>query len=96
MQDLENLEHAKESLMNRFRGCKGTTGTQASFLQIFEGRHELVEQLDELVTQKAGFSKASTITSQTYSRKIDANIINHLGGLGATWCGLCEKVLFFT
>ncbi|EEP80785.1 adenylosuccinate lyase [Uncinocarpus reesii 1704] len=88
LMDLENFEHAKKSLLSWFRGCKGTTGTQASFLQIFQGQHELVERLDQLVTEKAGFHKAFTITSQTYTRKVDTNIINYLGEFGAT----CERI----
>ncbi|EFW19892.1 adenylosuccinase ade13 [Coccidioides posadasii str. Silveira] len=88
LMDLHNLEHAKKSLLSWFRGCKGTTGTQASFLQIFHGKDDLVERLDELVTEKAGFDKAFTITSQTYTRKVDTNIINYLGEFGAT----CERV----
>lgn len=86
LMDLANLEHARKTL--RFRGCKGTTGTQASFLQIFDGNHSLVEQLDELVTKKAGFSSAFLVTGQTYSRKIDADIINYLASFGAT----CERI----
>ncbi|KAI1959400.1 adenylosuccinase ade13 [Ophidiomyces ophidiicola] len=88
LMDLQNFEHAKKSLLSWFRGCKGTTGTQASFLQIFHGDHELVERLDKLVTEKAGFNKAFTITSQTYTRKVDTNIINYLGEFGAT----CERI----
>ncbi|KMU72281.1 adenylosuccinate lyase [Coccidioides immitis RMSCC 3703] len=88
LMDLHNLEHAKKSLLSWFRGCKGTTGTQASFLQIFHGKDDLVERLDELVTEKAGFDKAFTITSQTYTRKVDTNIINYLGEFGAT----CERI----
>lgn len=84
--DLANLGHARKTL--RFRGCKGTTGTQASFLQIFDGNHSLVEQLDELVTKRAEFSSAFIISGQTYSRKIDADIINYLASFGAT----CERV----
>lgn len=72
----------------RFRGVKGTTGTQASFLQIFNGNHAKVEKLDELVTSKSGFRDAFTITSQTYSRKVDADIVNVLGSFGAT----CERI----
>lgn len=64
------------------------TGTQASFLQIFNGDHAKVEKLDELVTRKSGFQDAFTITSQTYSRKIDADIVNVLGSFGAT----CERI----
>lgn len=86
LMDLANLEHARKTL--RFRGCKGTTGTQASFLHIFGGNHALVEQLDELVTKKADFSSAFIISNQTYSRKIDADIINYLASFGAT----CERI----
>ena len=86
LMDLRNLERARDDI--RFRGVKGTTGTQASFLQIFNGDHDKVERLDELVTEKAGFKSAFTITSQTYSRKIDADILNALGSFGAT----CERI----
>ncbi len=86
LMDLRNLERARDDL--RFRGAKGTTGTQASFLQIFDHDHEKVERLDELITEKAGFKSAFTITSQTYSRKIDADILNALASFGAT----CERI----
>ena len=84
--DLTNLETARLRL--RFRGIKGTTGTQASFLAIFYGDHSKVETLDELVTRKAGFESAFIVTSQTYSRKIDADVLNALGSFGAT----CQKI----
>ncbi|KAL1851598.1 adenylosuccinase ade13 [Paecilomyces lecythidis] len=86
LMDLRNLERARSDL--RFRGVKGTTGTQASFLQIFKGNHDKVERLDELVTEKAGFESAFTISSQTYSRKIDVDVGNALGSFGAT----CERI----
>ncbi|KAF2786361.1 putative adenylosuccinate lyase Ade13 [Melanomma pulvis-pyrius CBS 109.77] len=86
LKDLKNLERAREDL--RFRGVKGTTGTQASFLQIFDGDHSKVEQLDELVTKKAGFESAYIISSQTYTRKIDADVCNALSSFGAT----CEHI----
>ncbi|KAF1973184.1 putative adenylosuccinate lyase Ade13 [Bimuria novae-zelandiae CBS 107.79] len=84
--DLKNLERARDDL--RFRGVKGTTGTQASFLQIFEGDHDKVEKLDELVTQKAGFSSAYIISSQTYTRKVDVDVLNALASFGST----CENI----
>ena len=84
--DLRNLERTKSDL--RFRGIKGTTGTQASFLAIFDGNHEKVEQLDELVTRKAGFESAYIISSQTYSRKIDVDVSNALSSFGAT----CQRI----
>jgi adenylosuccinate lyase len=86
LMDLRNLERARDDL--RFRGVKGTTGTQASFLQIFNGDHAKVEKLDELVTEKAGFSSAFIISSQTYSRKIDVDVGNALGSFGST----CERI----
>ncbi|KAK8189194.1 putative adenylosuccinate lyase Ade13 [Phyllosticta capitalensis] len=84
--DLQNLERARDDM--RFRGVKGTTGTQASFLQIFNGDHDKVEKLDELVTEKSGFNDAFIITSQTYSRKVDADVVNVVGSFGAT----CERI----
>lgn len=64
--DEDNLRSARESL--RLRGVKGTTGTQASFLQLFDGDHDKVKQLNKLVTEKAGFESSFIITGQTYTR----------------------------
>ena len=86
LMDLRNLERARSDI--RFRGVKGTTGTQASFLALFNGDHAKVEELDELVTKKAGFESTFTITSQTYSRKIDVDVCNAFGSFGAT----CERI----
>ena len=88
LDDLHNLEQARVRLLSKFRGVKGTTGTQASFLAIFKGDHDKVERLDELVTQKAGFIAAEISTSQTYSRKIDVDVIHALVSFGCT----CERV----
>ena len=78
--DLEEVEHRLETL--RFRGVKGTTGTQATFLSLFEGDHEKVRQLDRLVTEKMGFDKTYPVTGQTYSRKVDAQVLATLSGVG--------------
>ncbi|KAL9577624.1 MAG: hypothetical protein Q9203_007390 [Teloschistes exilis] len=86
LMDLRNLERARSDL--RFRGVKGTVGTQASFLQIFKGDHEKVEALDEIVTRKAGFDSTFTISSQTYSRKIDVDVGHALASFGAT----CQRI----
>src|SRR5579871_4290195 len=80
--DLHELEHRLETL--RFRGVKGTTGTQASFLALFRGDHERVRQLDLLVARKMGFDSVYSVTGQTYSRKIDSQILDALSGLGQT------------
>jgi len=77
--DLEELEHRIESL--KLRGVKGTTGTQATFLALFDGDHARVDELDRIVCQKLGFEAAYAVTGQTYSRKIDSQVIDVLGGL---------------
>ena len=84
--DLRNLTRARGDL--GFRGVKGTTGTQASFLAIFGGDHDKVEALDRLVTAAAGFAYAYPVTSQTYSRKVDADVISALSSFGAT----CQRI----
>ena len=80
--DLENLTTLRQRL--RFRGVKGTTGTQASFLALFEGDHDKVEELDRLVTAEMGFDKAWICTGQTYTRKVDTDILMALGSLGGS------------
>ena len=76
----------------RFRGVKGTTGTQASFLTIFNGDHDKVEQLDRLVSAKHGFSDAFIITGQTYPRKVDARVLAPLSGLAASVHKICTDI----
>ena len=77
LQDLEmdyyNLMHAKESI--KLRGAKGTTGTQASFLELFDGDHEKVKELEKRVVKKLGYDKVYGVTGQTYPRKLDYNIL---------------------
>jgi adenylosuccinate lyase len=80
--DLYELEHRLQTL--HFRGVKGTTGTQASFLALFRGDHERVRQLDRLVARKMGFDSVYPVTGQTYSRKVDSQILDTLSGLGQT------------
>ncbi len=80
--DLEELDHRLGTL--RFRGAKGTTGTQASFLSLFHGDHEKVRKLDQLVAQKMGFPVTYPVTGQTYPRKVDSQILDTLSGLGQT------------
>lgn len=80
--DLRNLKRARDDI--GFRGAKGTTGTQASFLTLFDGDHEKVEALDKRVTELCGFQYAYPVTSQTYSRKIDVDVLAPLASFGAT------------
>src|SRR5918993_1101261 len=80
--DLEELEHRIATL--KFRGVKGTTGTQASFLSLFDGDHAKVEQLDRMVTERFGFKDSFPVTGQTYPRKVDAQIVSSLGGVAAS------------
>ncbi|MFO1092078.1 MAG: adenylosuccinate lyase [Planctomycetaceae bacterium] len=83
--DVAEVEHRLATL--KFRGVKGTTGTQASFLQLFGGDHAKVETLDRLVAQKMGFNASYPVTGQTYSRKVDAQVLAALSGIGQS----CHK-----
>ena len=87
---MRNIEKTRENLL--FRGCKGTTGTQASFLQIFNGDQNKVKQLDRLVTDMAGFKGAYPVTGQTYSRLIDAEVLTSLSLLGAGVHKICTDI----
>jgi adenylosuccinate lyase len=78
--DFHEIEHRLAGL--RFRGVKGTTGTQASFLALFRGDHAKVRELDRRVAAKMGFSEVYPVTGQTYSRKIDSQVLDALSGLG--------------
>ena len=77
--DLEELDFVISSL--RLLGCKGTTGTQASFLQLFQGDHDKVEELDRLISEKVGLQKTFPVTGQTYSRKLDSRVVNVLSSI---------------
>jgi adenylosuccinate lyase len=80
--DLAEVEHRIASL--RARSAKGTTGTQASFLALFDGDHAKVRRLEELVAQKMGFDATYVVTGQTYPRKIDAQILDVLAGIAGS------------
>lgn len=77
--DLEEIEHRIAAL--KARSVKGTTGTQASFLQLFDGDHEKVRRLERLVAEKMGFAETYAVTGQTYPRKVDAQVIDALSGV---------------
>lgn len=77
--DLEDLEHVIGGL--KLLGSKGTTGTQASFMELFEGDHEKIKRMEELISQEMGFDSVYPVSGQTYSRKIDSKVLNVLGGI---------------
>lgn len=79
LMDFENLQHQLQRI--KFRGVKGTTGTQASFLKLFEGDHDKVELLDKKVAEMMGFADRIPVTGQTYTRKIDFEILSVLSGI---------------
>jgi len=80
--DLSEVERRIETL--KARSVKGTTGTQASFLELFDGDHDKVRRLEQLVAKKIGFDATYAITGQTYSRKVDAQVLDVLSGVAAS------------
>jgi len=88
--DLQEIEHRLEMLP--FRGVKGTTGTQASFLALFDGNHSKVKQLDKAVAAAFGFKKICTVTGQTYQRKIDMLIVNCLVSVAQSAHKFCNDL----
>ena len=90
VQDLRDIEHRLDVLA--FRGVKGATGTQASFLSLLDGDHEKVCRLEMMVAEKMGFEKVYCVTGQTYSRKVDAAIVQALAGVGASVHKFCNDV----
>jgi adenylosuccinate lyase len=77
--DLEDLDHLLSGM--RLLGSKGTTGTQASFLSLFDGDHDKVKKLEELIAKKLGFDSVFPVSGQTYSRKLDSRVLNVLSGI---------------
>jgi adenylosuccinate lyase len=88
--DLAEIEHRIETMP--FRGVKGTTGTQASFLALFKGNHNKVKRLDEMVAKAFGFKKRCAVTGQTYQRKIDTMVVNTLAGVAQSAHKMCNDV----
>ncbi len=80
LMDIEDIETQIHRL--RCRGVKGATGTQASFLELFDGDHEKVRRLEQRVSEKLGFESAYAVTGQTYPRKVDTHVLRTLAGLG--------------
>ena len=82
--DMENLEYQVSAL--GLRGVKGTTGTQASFMELFDGDEEKVKALEKLVAEQVGFDKWVPVSGQTYSRKVDAYFLGALSGIAQSAC----------
>ena len=82
MMDLEDLEYVQSTL--KLLGSKGTTGTQASFLELFNGDHETIDKIDPMIAEKMGFKACYPVSGQTYSRKVDTRVLNILAGIAAS------------
>ena len=79
MLDLEDLNYVLSTM--KLLGCKGTTGTQASFKELFEGNEEKIRKIDPMIAEKMGFSSCVPVSGQTYSRKVDTRVLNVLAGI---------------
>ena len=80
--DLEDLDYVLSTM--KLLGCKGTTGTQASFLELFNGDQDKIRQIDKKIAEKMGFDKCVPVSGQTYSRKVDTRVLNILAGIAAS------------
>ena len=82
LMDLEDLEYVQSTL--KLLGSKGTTGTQASFLELFDGDQETIDKIDPMIAKKMGFKECYPVSGQTYSRKVDTRVLNVLAGIAAS------------
>ena len=82
MMDLEDLEYVLGTI--KLLGSKGTTGTQASFLELFDGDQETIDKIDPMIAAKMGFKECYPVSGQTYSRKVDTRVVNVLAGIAAS------------
>ena len=82
LMDLEDLEYVLSTM--KLLGSKGTTGTQASFLELFDGDQETIDKIDPMIAKKMGFEKCYPVSGQTYSRKVDTRVLNILAGIAAS------------
>lgn len=80
--DLEDLEYVISTM--KLLGSKGTTGTQASFLELFDGNQETIDKIDPMIAEKMGFKECYPVSGQTYSRKVDTRVLNVLAGIAAS------------
>ena len=85
--DLDDLDYILDNMM--LLGSKGTTGTQASFLELFEGDHEKIKELEKKIANKMGFDKCFPVSGQTYSRKMDTRVLKYL----SRYCSKCSQIL---
>ena len=82
LMDFEDLSYTIESI--KLRGCKGTTGTQASFMELFSGDEDKIKSLDKMIAKEMGYEACYPVTGQTYSRKLDQRIVNVLAGIATS------------
>ena len=82
LMDLEDLEYVLSTM--KLLGSKGTTGTQASFLELFDGDQETIDKIDPMIAEKMGFKACYPVSGQTYSRKVDTRVLNILAGIAAS------------
>ena len=82
LMDLEDLEYVQSTL--KLLGSKGTTGTQDSFLELFDGDQETIDKIDPMIAEKMGFKACYPVSGQTYSRKVDTRVLNVLAGIAAS------------
>ncbi len=82
LMDLEDLTYVQSTL--KLLGSKGTTGTQASFQELFDGDQETIDKIDPMIAKKMGFEAAYPVSGQTYSRKVDTRVLNVLAGIAAS------------
>jgi adenylosuccinate lyase len=88
--DLEDLDYVLDNM--RLLGCKGTTGTQASFLELFEGDLSKVDKLDPMIAEKMGFNNWVSVSGQTYTRKIDVKVVNVLAGIAESATKMAQDI----
>ena len=91
LMDLEDLEYVMSTL--KLLGSKGTTGTQASFLELFEGDQETIDKIDPMIAEKMGFKNCYPVSGQTYSRKVDTRVLNILAGIAASAHKMSNDIL---
>lgn len=90
--DLEDLEHVLKSM--KLLGTKGASGTQASFVELFEGERDVINQIDQMIAEKIGFQGCYAVTGQTYSRKVDTRVLNVLAGIAASAHKMSNDIRF--